>query len=92
MMNNIEGPPFGHHDRAVFPCMVLTVHTPLSNATCYSGRTGIHREEKCTEKDINLFISYSILVDTVEHAVFNPLEFVLKDFKKNSNKFRLITI
>lgn len=72
--------------------MVLTVHTPVSNSVCYAGRIGIHRE-KCRERGINIFISYSTLVDTVEHTVFSSLESVLKDKKnpKNSNEFKLIT-
>ena len=65
--------------KSVFLCMVLTVHAPVSNSACYTRRIAINREEKCTERDINLFISYSILVDTVEHTDFNPLEVVLKD-------------
>lgn len=71
--------------------MVLTVHALISNSTCYMGRIGIHREEKCKERSINLSISYSILVDIVEYTGLNPLETVLKD-KKNSNEFEFITI
>lgn len=74
--------------------MVLTVHTPVSNSVCYVGRVGIHRE-KCRGRGISIFISYSTLVDTVEHTVFSSLESVLKDKKKkkpkNSNEFKLIT-
>ena len=45
------------------------------------GRIGIHREEKCKERSINLSISYSILVDTAEYTGLNPLETVLKNKK-----------
>lgn len=74
--------------------MVLTVHAPVLNAACYVILEGlVYTERRSARRDINLFISYSILVDTVEHTVFNPLETVLKDKeKKNSNEFKLITI
>lgn len=54
------------------------------------GRIGMHREEKCKERSINLSISYSILVDTVEYNDFNPLETVLKDKNKTQMSLSLL--
>lgn len=54
------------------------------------GIIGMHREEKCKERSINLSISYSILVDTVEYNDFNPLETVLKDKNKTQMSLSLL--
>lgn len=54
------------------------------------GIIGMHREEKSKERSINLSISYSILVDTVEYNDFNPLETVLKDKNKTQMSLSLL--